>query len=361
LPAAGRGRRNWSRSSLVTSVRSAGQCPGYGRASSCNRASGQPVPSDEFKEVIDRGFSKAAARQAIDLAETLLREVVNHASAAFRRCIAEIGPEEDLHIAPFYLYRHVVEQIDGVQVLLSEACATASIPVIRTAFEACLHLEFILQERQKFERRSYCWWCDHLRSELSTYERVDPDTKSGQEFWAAWVSQIGEAIELPPDLLRGAKDSIRRRLALPHLQEANEELDRLSRSNRKPSPRRKVPWFAAYGGPSNRRELARILKRLAEYDRLYRYWSSVVHGEDADLYLITLADYRGAFRPVRDPKDLPRIASLAVALMLRATRSMVTFYRPGEDLAPWYKREIQGPWKQLQAMRIEIRYRPKAL
>ena len=44
------------------------------------------MPSEEYRDLLDRELSKAAAKDQIDLACPLLTELVNHATNALVRC-----------------------------------------------------------------------------------------------------------------------------------------------------------------------------------------------------------------------------------------------------------------------------------
>ena len=87
------------------------------------------MPTEEYKQLLDRGAAMSRAAPLIDAAAPLLTELVNHASVAFRRCTAASdnlgGENEDL--AAFILYRHIIELIDGVDTLFRSSCVDASI------------------------------------------------------------------------------------------------------------------------------------------------------------------------------------------------------------------------------------------
>lgn len=305
-------------------------------------------PSGEFEEVIHRNFSMAHAEKAIAIAAPLLLEAVDHASWAFRRCLGETDDQENVYVAPFWLYHHVMEQVDGIQVLVESACSTAALPLLRAAYEASLQLEFMHQEPREFTRRSSLWFASHLRRKVEVLNRLDPSTPSGMEFEAAWRDQFGH-YDIPLDILESQRANLKSILGLPTLADFNAELSKRSKS----------PWYAAYGGPANLRDLASILGRLAEYETLYRYWSSAVHGANADLYMVTIAGRGASFRLVRDPEGLPQAASFALSILLRCTGLMIENYRAGEFTTSWYTDEIKEGWEELTKMKIETKYLPR--
>ena len=254
-------------------------------------------------------------------------------------------------VAPFSLYHHVIEQVDGVQVLVGEACAVASVPLLRGMFEASLQLEYMHAEKDRFQLRSLAWLCSHLREKIRIYGRLDPETGPGREFRASWEGEMAQHLrtyDLDEGATRQSRQNLSTLLKSPHLKEISEELSK--------GPNK--PWYFAFGGPPNLRELARALGRVVEYDIQYRRWSSAVHGSDADLYLVETGMDQGSFRVIRDPQSLARASWWAVGLLLRTTRLMLDVYRTGESLQKWYLEDVRAPWDRLAEMESRIDYRP---
>ena len=137
------------------------------------------MPTEEYKPLLDRAHAIETAQPLIDAACPLLREVVNHASWAFRRCDAASdahgGENEDL--AAFTLYRHLIELVDGIEHLFAASCVDAAVPLLRAELEASLSLDYILQA--DYTRRSLAWSCAYLHSRIATHERRDARDASG--------------------------------------------------------------------------------------------------------------------------------------------------------------------------------------
>src|ERR1700730_13862040 len=103
------------------------------------------MPTDEFTTLLDRKEAIREAQPVIDIACPLLRELVNFAAAAFQRCqAAPINRgEENEDLAPTILYRHMIELVDGVEVLFASSCVESAVPLVRATFEASLALKYI--------------------------------------------------------------------------------------------------------------------------------------------------------------------------------------------------------------------------
>jgi Family of unknown function (DUF5677) len=163
------------------------------------------MPTDEYAALLNRLDAIERAAPLIDAACPLLRELVNHASHAFRRCTSlqdkdKIGGENE-DIAAHVLYRHVIELVDGAEVLFRASCVDAAVPVLRAAFEASLSLDYILQ--QDYARRSLCWTCVYLHGRIAGHRRLDPNTPTGREMVAVWQREMEH--ELPA---RDSTDSV---------------------------------------------------------------------------------------------------------------------------------------------------------
>lgn len=81
----------------------------------------------------------------------------------------------------------------------------------------------------------------------------------------------------------------------------------------------------------------------ANYEFLYRMWSGFVQGTEA------VRERRSAsWRRLRSTTGLMKTAQLAISLALRATRTVLPIYRPGENsYEAWYTREIRPGFLKL--------------
>jgi hypothetical protein len=140
-------------------------------------------------------------------------------------------------------------------------------------------------------------------------------------------------------------------LARPEFQPIEAEYQRLKRQRNGRPP----DWFQLFGGPPNRRELARAVQRESQYLALHGEWSGYSHAADASPYIRPgrLAG-EAAFLAVRSPLQMPHRAALATHIMLRATRQMIEHFRNGEDLSTWYNREVSARWHSLRQLHVNV-------
>lgn len=306
------------------------------------------MPTEPLKKILDRDFAKAGARDFIELASPLLRELVHHATHAFERCQVASdkmgGVDED--IGPFCLYRTIMDSVDAIDELVRESCGLGTQPVIRTAFEAVVSLEYVNGDDSA--RCGLAWFYAYLLNRKRTYELLKSTTPSGRTFAAAWERQFGAAFQEPRDVDK-AIANLAGLLSKPHFAPIACEFKRM-RKKIKRLPR----WYSLFGGPENLRALAKSANREADYDFVYRYWSSIAHAHDASSFLTRCTDGSPAFWGMRYPGGLPQSALLAATFLLSATRSMLKRYCQSEDMASWYKDEIKPSMDRLRKTEFEV-------
>ena len=310
------------------------------------------MPTDEFKPVLDRDRAVVDATELISLASPLLREIVNRASWAFQECqaapINRGGENEDL--APVVLYRHLIELVDGIEVLFSASCSDASVPLIRAAFEASLSLQYILQTNYK--QRSLSWTHGYVRARIKIHERFDRTTPRGAEVGTIFDRDVYPTTDPPAAYDSGPGVArLQKVLSRPGLVPIEAEFQR-TRTVRKKKP----DWYELFDGPHDRRELARSIGQEAQYESFYGEWSSFSHAADASVYLVE-GDHPGeaAFLAVRTAVRMPQRAFLAAGYLLNATRLMTDHFRNGGNLRRWYLEDVKPLWDTLRKLEVVIK------
>ena len=312
------------------------------------------MPTEEYTPLLDRADAVQRATPLIEASSPLLRELVNHACWAFRRCIAasdNLGNENE-DTAPFVLYRHLIELVDGIETLFSASCVDAAVPLLRSAFEASLSLDYILQDN--YAQRSLSWTCGYVHARIAAHQRLDGNTSAGRDMAAAWSRENTHGIDLVPTPYDSVDPVAKLNVVLgrPGLQPIEAEYQRLLQQRGRRGP---PEWFQLFDGPANRRQLAMVVGREAEYLSLYGEWSNFSHGADASPYLRAGAQPgEAAFLAVRSPHNIQHRAALAVGMMVRSTRQVIGHFRHGEDLSAWYNREIRGGWNDLRRLRVNV-------
>jgi hypothetical protein len=280
-------------------------------------------------------MSKAASKELIDVVSPLLQELVNYATNALARCARsdQISPRRDVDLAVLALYRHVIEVTDGIEVLLSQSCAVPAIPLLRSAFEAHLGIEYILQD--EYERRSLSWLVAYIHERINAYESLDLSTNRGRG-----VKKLFEDDQSAFGIQRlfpnGMQENIRRLqnlLTEPHVQPVDAEYS-------KSAPRR-PKWYQLFNGPANLRSLAEKMHRGGQYELLYRQWSAVAHAQDFQTLIAPTPVGNAVIRRFRDPELMRDVSRQSPRFILDATRLAMRKFRPKESLKKWYISEVR--------------------
>lgn len=277
---------------------------------------------------------KVEARKYIEAGSLLLQELVNHATMAFQRCQADApksAPSEHLPILANYY--HIIEMTDGIEVLISQSCTVPAIPLLRSSFEAMLSVDYLLES--DYQKRAFAWLVCYIHERLRSYKILDTSSQEGKEFESNFKDDIVGAYDNLPTLSHIGKaiNNLESLLKKDEFNLANIEYLRL-----KEKKRRKPEWHSLYNGPNTIRELAKHLKRGAEYDLIYRYWASVSHAADLSHFLARQKDGSPGFYPLRNDNVMVDVIGYASTFMLHSTRMMLNKFRPGEkeSIQRWY-------------------------
>lgn len=305
------------------------------------------MPTDEYRPLLDRRAAKAQAAPLIDIASPLLREIVNHSTWAFKRCALESSDREGEDVAAFVLYRQAIELADGIEVLLTEACATAAIPTLRALFETVIGLQYLHESDATYVERSFAWLYCYTLERIDIHRKLDPADPRAQRLFEDWHGD-GESLSLPPELVEASRRIVRNLqdlLAGEDYRKADTEYKRIATGRWRPK------WYSFYGGPRTLLELARHLGQQREYEILYRSWSRLVHAADASRFLGPAPSSAVApFTGVRTTKAFINVAQISSSLMLEATRLMLGKFRSGENVRNWYLQEIQPRHEALEKL-----------
>ena len=301
------------------------------------------MPTKPLESILYREFSKVEAKEFIDISSPLLKEIINYATNVLARCAASSSKKPDEDLAILALYRHVIEQTDGIEVLLSQGCATAAIPLLRSSFEALMSMDYILESESDYSIRSLSWLVAYIHNRITMYERLDTMTQKGQQFKKDIENdQMGSYLRLAfQKEARQARANLSSMLAKPHIVRIEEEY------NRRNNPK----WYQLFKGPPNTEALARHLKRGAQYTMLYRHWSTIVHAQDFSSFLMRTTNGRSVIKRLRDTSEIKLTANLGATFCIETTRMALGKYRPGElrDFAKWYKNEARASYLLLAA------------
>ena len=291
------------------------------------------MPTKPLEKLLYRELSRVAAKGLVDIASPLLQELVNFSTNAFARCASSSKGKTDEDVAVLTLYLHVIEMTDAIEVLVSESCPAPARTLLRSSFEATLYIEYILEKESEYVERSLAWLVGYVHNRLQAYRLFSPAAPSDKSIRKALREHKSEAMQaLEVRDPAQAIENLEGFLTHPHIL----PIERLFEEHRR------WKWYQILDSSlCNLRALARHLEREAEYQILYRQWSSVSHGHDLSRFLAKSSDGDPGFRSLRDPSSIREVAGHAASFILRATRLVLGRFRPGEDLSRWYAAEVR--------------------
>lgn len=294
------------------------------------------MPTDPHKDILYREFAVVQARDLFPKAAPLLREIINFGTNAFVRCMSVGGSEENVDLAPFALYRHILELTDSIEVMVENGCPAAATPNLRSAFEGLLALEYIMENPTDYRIRSLCWLATYIRRRLRSYRTLLASSSEGKEFLKSIEEDktIHEFPSLPQEKITAAIANLESLLSKDQFQEIQNAFIRY---------KREPHWYQLFSGPSNLYELARHLRRPAQYDVLYREWSTSSHAVDFSPFLAPSPSGQSGIRGLRDVASTNHVTTFAATFLLDATRVLIDKFHPGEMWGNWYMREVRDP------------------
>jgi hypothetical protein len=293
------------------------------------------VPTAADPNLLDRQSSVDRCSEAAPTAAPLLREIVNYGSRVLAECTSRSRPGDKTIAAPLALYHHILELTDSTEVLVSSACVEPAAVLLRSSFEALLSLQHIIRvtEPALFEQRSLAWLATALQAQIRQNEELLPETPLGREFRKALEEdEVGSGFSFPPvQKVEAEIAGIRKYLDTDEIRETAVQCAQ---------PKFRDHWYRMNGGPSNVRDLARRLHRLAEYDILYVQWSAKVHAADVSALVTGGASGPGGTRPLRSTDQIALTTTLSSTFLLYATHLLTLMFGLQQDYATWYVSEV---------------------
>ena len=299
--------------------------------------------------LLDRDIARVSAAEEIRIATPMIQEIVNYGLAAFLRCLTTARARGAERHPPLFLLLHVMEMIDGAQVLIMEAAPVPARLQLRSAFEALLGIEYILADRTR--ERAFAYLVVAARSIRRAHRIFDPGSDEARDHRRRMEADryVGQ-VQMPaiPDL-NERMARIEEMLQSPGWREANDEFERVRRERRG----RRPAWYELYDGPHSLEELALRTGRPGQYEMLYRQWSGTAHAGDVLTRQVgeDIAGYRG----LRDVQEIRRAIGLAATIGLGAIRQVLLFFRPEEadGIRRWYIDNIQNSFQSIGGWRFE--------
>jgi hypothetical protein len=229
---------------------------------------------------------------------------------------------------------------DAFEVLISNGCVAPTIPLIRSSFEGLISLDYICEKNSSYEQRALSWLYCYVRDQIITYESLIPTSLPGKAFQSSiakdkWLIDIKFPVIEESKVIKSIKN-LEKLLQRQEFSSIEREFFLLRNKTR-----RNPKWYSLFGGPIDLRSLSCCVKRNAQYDFLYRYWSRVSHAHDFHPFIINTKRGFSGIRGIRDLSNINEVAGYAAIFIIDATRLLLDKFRPTEDFKKYYIAEIR--------------------
>lgn len=266
-----------------------------------------------------------------------IEETVNFGSRIFQWCNESLEGNADKEIPKLLMFRHILEQLDAVSILIRQSAAEPCKLQLRSMLEALLSIQYLLEENQK--DRAYAYLVCHTEKKIKTYKKLDPSTLQGKQLKGVLKDSQFEGIEVTERFeLKKMVSEQQQLYKREGFKEAYEELKRLRKQGRK-NPN----WYELFDGPRDLERLAAKFKKRDIYEFFYRNWSEYIHGRDIISGNLG-EDSTGTYlMSIRQPFEAQFIASMAITMALESYRLMIKHYVPLQitHYRVWYVEKLR--------------------
>lgn len=224
------------------------------------------------------------------------------------------------------MLKHVVVMLDACEVLLrSGSIYAANIPA-RSAFEASVHVQWMLEGDTENRVRHYT--VAELRRDLNWARRAAKGTVENESFVKMMGTLDADVHKAQPQLSGDAHARvpiIEELLANKHLAPVNLAFDLLKKKRKRPH---EPHWYEVLGVNSIR-QIAKLLNLLPDYELMYTSASEVVHAGSFRAHIEILSD-RAVVKPIRDTQGASVLIQHVLGTAVRIYRVVTAHYLPGE-------------------------------
>lgn len=277
-----------------------------------------------MSKLLNREESVEAARPLIEKYSPYLRDICDFACNLLQRCGRSTKSVGGTPRSLLTLCYHAIQMADGIEVLCSQSCFDAALPLLRSLMEAQYSVEYILED---YEPRSAAWLVAHYLERIRRCNSLDPSTTEGIEFRKSYNGDsLSPGVDLSFVDIESEREKRKRIVEIISRPGFAGIAEQLGDSKR---PRK---WYSLNGGPRSMRKLAEHLKHSLEYEVFYRDFSAVAHAEDATR-MIGFRNGTAHFHFIRSiPSRAEDIYRMTATRLMLVMLRMASKFRPDENI-----------------------------
>ena len=239
---------------------------------------------------------------------------------------------------------------DAIEVLTSNGCIEANIPLMRSEYESYLYLLYILENDDNCRLRSLTWYYDFLNRLYKYYGMLLDTDKNGKLnkevtndiMLSLNIDSLNTILENKAESIKNNYESLNQAMQAEQFAKIRIEIDNILLKNKEKGYGGRPKWYSLFGGPKSIESLSHYLELHGQYELLYREWSAFAHGQDfmhffnkSENELFEVNNIRSIHKSLGDAKTSLTIMELANIKILEK-------FRPGEmpSYAKWLESEM---------------------
>jgi hypothetical protein len=293
--------------------------------------------TEPIKGVIPRELDPGIA-ELLDSFSKGIEESVNFGSHILN-WDAKITRGGDENFPPALLFRHFLELMDSISILIRQSSIDPCKLILRGALEVYFSLEYIFEKDTENRTMAFLVWHNHKN--IKRYKSFDPNEEQGKQMQSSLnKDKLVNGINLKnnPEI-QLAISKLEGVLKTPKYQNGEAEYQRLRNEGEK-----NPPWYRLFNGPRNIEDLANYLKLSGLYEMFYRYWSGPTHGTDVIQGKATDNPMGGTnIIQIRYAKDAQAVTSQSMIILLKVFKVYINHRIPEKeiDFNSWYISSIR--------------------
>lgn len=201
-----------------------------------------------------------------------IQEVVSFGTHVLAWCGEDkSGRLEHDPIAP--IFRHMLELLDGIGVLVRSSSGYPGFNLLRGVLEAFMSMRYILQEDS--ERRALAYRLLEIHRQIAIEKIATEGTPERAQFIAKMERDDFTKDTFELTVLAGAAESVGEKEAALRSERFAPIEAEFQAAKKKTG--RNPAWYSLFGGPPSLEQLANRVGLSLSYELLYRHWSEAVH------------------------------------------------------------------------------------
>lgn len=276
---------------------------------------------------------------------TLVDEVVNFGTHIMEMCQKE-EPFTEVEAPIITTFTQFLTMIDSVSIVIRKGTSDGVKPLLRSALETKLNLEYFVKEEPKKGLLPY--QVVHIRNEIDELKKRNEYTIEGKDFRKKLNGRKLNSYDTRNDI-----KMLEETLNTPLFKEVNQEWLRLKKlKGRKPY------WHSLFNGPASVEQLATYLGQSFYYQIIYKDTSSLIHGGASMKRLQQKQNYFAINPGIRRLEEIPTLFNYTVTFAIEVYRVLLKKYNSVSfnEMDIWYSRTIYKEYKKLSSQKFDIKH-----